>query len=513
MTTALSASRNKFLNISNHNDTNPARAGIHPSDSPKLSSRFSFRCLDHIQPSSGEDDPSDMSADESDEQDPAGNTTVPPLRGRMTDEVDPDVGSEFNKGPPRPSSWADSDLSIIIAVIVPLANWLTGTDQIKNLFLVLFLIVYLHQLVQVPWELYHAARQRRSHPSLSSLNPPGCEDEAAIKVQKRLATAELQRHELAYLFISMITPFAGAALLRSVLGIVNGIHSISWFSTTLFVLAAGVRPWGHLISRLRERTTHLHDAVHYPSPDAQLIVASRLQAMADRMNSLEQELEAIKRVMTTQVFVEEMHGDISSALQDTERAVRKQERKNETIRISFDTRLATLEKAVSRAERARVERVRGIAPGNSAMSSATDDRAYSRHESAHGSIFCFLRTIANGFTFNYFDLSSPPASPSVPQIPTGGRPPLHHTITPSRLETIEEDETEPLTAVRLDKNFGYPDNAIPHMSRQNDSDTANGRLRQPRRLAVAVAHLVGLPYRLAVGILVALSPPLGHLFN
>jgi hypothetical protein len=38
--------------------------------------------------------------------------------------------------------------SLLVAVIAPLVNWVTGSDQIKNLFLVLFLIVYLHQLVQ-----------------------------------------------------------------------------------------------------------------------------------------------------------------------------------------------------------------------------------------------------------------------------------------------------------------------------------------------------------------------------
>ncbi|KAH9964857.1 hypothetical protein BC827DRAFT_1265552 [Russula dissimulans] len=514
MTTALSATRNKL------NNTISPRERAQPSNSPKKSSQFSFRCLDHTQPpSSAEDDPSDMSADESDSQAPTGSTTVPPLKGRTADELDVDVANEIYKGQPR-SSWADLDLSIIIAVIAPLVNWLTGSDQIKNLFLILFLIVYLHQLVQVPWELYHAARQRRSHPSLPSLNLPDHEDEAAIRVQTRLAATELQRHEFAYLFISMITPFAGAALLRSVLGMVNGVDAISWFSTALFVLAAGVRPWGHLISRLRERTASLHDTIHYPSPDTQLIAASRLQAMADRMNNLEQELSTMKRVMAMRAYVEEMHDDVSSALQDVERAIRKQERKNESVRISFDTRFATVEKSVSRLERVRGERARGLVASSGATSSATNDRAYSRLGSVPGSIFSFLRALANGLTFNYFDPPSPPTSPSVTLASIGGRPPLHHPKTPTRLETIEEDEAEPVTTVRLDENSwvsGYEDNRTVLTSHQTNLDTTyvreKGLFRQPRSLAAAVGHLVSLPYRLAVGILVALSPPLGHFFN
>jgi hypothetical protein len=87
-----------------------------------------------------------MSADESDSQEPNGNTTAPSLKGRIADESD--VGNDFSKGPPRSSTWADLDLSIIVAVVAPLVNWLTGSDQLKNLFLILFLVVYLHQLVQ-----------------------------------------------------------------------------------------------------------------------------------------------------------------------------------------------------------------------------------------------------------------------------------------------------------------------------------------------------------------------------
>lgn len=515
MTTAVAASRNRILKIKGHNGTISHRDRIHLPEDPKLSPQYSFRYLDDtLSPSSSDDDLSDMSADES-SQEPTENTTTPSPKGRIADDFD--VGNELSKGPPRSSSWADLDISIIVAVIAPLVNWLTGSDQIKNLFLVLFLIVYLHQLVQVPWELYHAARERQPHPSFRSLNLPEREEEAAIRVQMRLAAAELQRHEFAYLFISIVTPFVGAALLRSVLGLVNGVDSISWFSTTLFVLAAGVRPWGHLISRLRERTTSLHDTIHYPSPDTQFIAASRLQAVVDRVGSLEQELSTMKRAMAVRAYVEEMHNDLSSALQDTERAMRKQERKSESVRISCDTRFAALEKAVSRIERARGEKARILVPSNSATSSATDNRAYSRLTFVSGSVFHFLRDIANGLTFNYFEPPSLPTSPSV-STSMGARPSPHRTKTSSRLETIEEDETEPLTAVRLGDNSwgsGYADNGMRLMSRQGP-DTAGGcakdTLPQPRSLVVAVAHIVSLPYRLAVAILVAISPPFERFF-
>lgn len=316
----------------------------------------------------------------------------------------------------------------------------------------------------------------------------------------------------------MITPFAGAALLRSVLGLVNGVDSISWFSTTLFVLAAGIRPWGHLISRLREHTTLLHDSIHYPSPDTQLIADSRLQAVVDRVATLEQELSMVKRGMAMRAHVEEIHDDLNRSLQNAERAIRKQERKSDSARISYDARFAALEKAISRIERARGERVRGNS--SNTTSSITDDRAYSPLEIIAALIFRFLRAIANSLTFNYFDPPSLPTSPNVPQTFMGSRPPQHHAKTAGRLETIEEDVAEPASTVRLDdssRSSGRADTRMPLMSRQSDPDSSGvsekGRLRKPRNVVDIVADIVSLPYRLAVGILIAISPPLQRFFK
>lgn len=48
----------------------------------------------------------------------------------------------------RLSSWADLDLSVVVALVSPIGQWLTGGDHIKNLFLIVLLIFYLHQLIQ-----------------------------------------------------------------------------------------------------------------------------------------------------------------------------------------------------------------------------------------------------------------------------------------------------------------------------------------------------------------------------
>lgn len=45
-------------------------------------------------------------------------------------------------------SWTDLDLSIVVALVSPIGNWLTGGDHMKNIFLIILLIFYLHQIIE-----------------------------------------------------------------------------------------------------------------------------------------------------------------------------------------------------------------------------------------------------------------------------------------------------------------------------------------------------------------------------
>jgi len=171
--------------------------------------------------------------------------------------------------------------------------------------------------------------------------------------------------------------------------------------------------------------------------------------------------------------------------------------------------LAMLEKAVS-----RIERTRGTAL------SGTSTNGY-RHKSLEffvNPIFHFLRALANGLTFDYFDPPSTQTSPKTLAF-TGPRPSLHHAKTPNwhGLETIEEDAMEQPNTNQ--QSFGQSDNEAPLTSCQSDPDDVgvsrrSHRLGQsPRKMTNAIANVVSLPYRLAVGIIVAISPPLQHFFH
>ena len=49
---------------------------------------------------------------------------------------------------PDSRPWYQSNFPILVAVVSPLGNWFTGTDYIKNLFLIALVVFYLHQLVE-----------------------------------------------------------------------------------------------------------------------------------------------------------------------------------------------------------------------------------------------------------------------------------------------------------------------------------------------------------------------------
>ena len=52
------------------------------------------------------------------------------------------------QGRHRPSSWTDLNLSIVLALVSPVGHWLTGSDHVKHLCLLLLLVYYLHQLIE-----------------------------------------------------------------------------------------------------------------------------------------------------------------------------------------------------------------------------------------------------------------------------------------------------------------------------------------------------------------------------
>jgi hypothetical protein len=103
-----------------------------------------------------------------------------------------------------------------------------------------------------------------------------------------------------------------------------GPDAVSWFSTGLFVLATGVRPWTHLVERLSQRTMALQSYVHRPSPSH---VASEEQhlLLEKRVAEMEKALSKIKSQVAH--TTEDVCEYVDDAVGAVEHAMRKQERK------------------------------------------------------------------------------------------------------------------------------------------------------------------------------------------
>ncbi|KIK94949.1 hypothetical protein PAXRUDRAFT_417386 [Paxillus rubicundulus Ve08.2h10] len=256
-------------------------------------------------------------------------STTPPLSQYPSQGDSPEAASS--------RAWYEFDLSVVLALVSPIGNWLTGGDHVKNILLILLLIFYLHQIVEIPWSLYLMSRPRRASHTTSP------KDASATDPYHRAASSELHSLELFYLTLSVLSPFLGTILLRTVLVSVSGPSAISWFSTSLFVLATGMRPWEHAIERLRQRTTDLQNVIYYPPSETQKTQA-RLEALVEQVAQLEAQLKSLKeqfKVLNTEIY--EHVGDATEVM---ERVARKQEKKIETTRSSFETRLMKVEQGV-----------------------------------------------------------------------------------------------------------------------------------------------------------------------
>lgn len=47
-----------------------------------------------------------------------------------------------------PSPWKDLDISVVISILTPLLSWAFGREYMKNVLVAIFLVYYLHQLIE-----------------------------------------------------------------------------------------------------------------------------------------------------------------------------------------------------------------------------------------------------------------------------------------------------------------------------------------------------------------------------
>ena len=116
----------------------------------------------------------------------------------------------------------------------------------------------------------------------------------------------------------------------------------AWFSTGLFVLATGMRPWTHLVDRLNERTMELHDFIHYPesfsprqgqgqgiSDHDQEQMNSQVDDLQRRFAKLEKQFTKLKASIAHST--EEVYDYVDDLVENMEGTLRKQESRSEKV--------------------------------------------------------------------------------------------------------------------------------------------------------------------------------------
>ncbi|KDQ20232.1 hypothetical protein BOTBODRAFT_142774 [Botryobasidium botryosum FD-172 SS1] len=239
----------------------------------------------------------------------------------------------------RQSSLADDEVEsdktewpLLISLVPAAASLLFGTDLPRDLVLLVLLFYYMRALTNTPWELYVVARRARhsSFPHPRESADSDAEMDAAAHT-RALARTELRLAEITYLTSCFLMPILGALLLHAVSARLAGT-TLTWFHTTLFVLAAGIRPWRQLVMLLQERTEHLAEVVESPSTDF------------PRSTAVNAELE--ERTEALETMLRELHDDYALLVKQGkmgEERAQSEDRKVERDRLALESRVAKVE--------------------------------------------------------------------------------------------------------------------------------------------------------------------------
>ncbi|CAD6918037.1 unnamed protein product [Tilletia controversa] len=232
---------------------------------------------------------------------------------------------------------------LIIALVPPLGTFLGGhADTWSDAILLLLSTFWLYQWMRVPWDMYALSRTRR----ILAADEEEEEDEqdTTLSEQERQARhrarlyslTELQRTEYVCLLACMGSPFLGAYFLTWAQdSLTDGHQYLNAFNIRLFTMAAAIRPWMHGIALLRRRLLLLQEDVHYPS--------SRVEALKRKTKRLESDLSTLRKLVATKSDVSILREGIDVPLSQLSRAVRRNEKKEEHLRLSAEDKFVLVE--------------------------------------------------------------------------------------------------------------------------------------------------------------------------
>jgi hypothetical protein len=273
--------------------------------------------------------------------------------------------------------------------------------------LLILAAVFLNWSVRLPWDWYRSAQEIRQPLPETLQSDDGTiaeeededgdsqtqEDKPPTKKSERksidqvshTAIKDLHIHELAALISCFVFPLIGAWLLHGIRGALSRPSEglVSNYNLTIFLLAAEIRPFAHLLRMVQGRTLYLQRVVAAAAEEDDedreidhnkiLDLSARLEDLeahvADKAatttgpNSKQTAGETIKPELLAQIILE-VRQSIQPELDALNRAVRRYEKKTALMAFQTETRMNQLDAQVQDA----------IALAAAAQRSASDHR-------------------------------------------------------------------------------------------------------------------------------------------
>ncbi|OJJ02161.1 hypothetical protein ASPVEDRAFT_133353 [Aspergillus versicolor CBS 583.65] len=219
-----------------------------------------------------------------------------------------------DESPDEESHWQSAPLGLALLPAIAGIFFQNGSAVVTDVTLLILAAVFLNWSVRLPWEWYHSARtQVRQHESLYDLEPPsgldatvpeptqdtledgsdageGPRREQRTTSVSTTAIKELHIHELAALASCFIFPLIGTWVLHTIRAKLSRPSEglVSNYNLTIFLLAAEIRPFKHLLRMVQTRTLHLQRVIaSSEDDDRDRIDASEVHDLSKRLEELE----------------------------------------------------------------------------------------------------------------------------------------------------------------------------------------------------------------------------------
>ncbi|PGH30419.1 hypothetical protein GX50_06824 [[Emmonsia] crescens] len=232
--------------------------------------------------------------------------------------VNPSIRSLDND---NESHWQSVPLALALLPAVGGLLFQNGSAVATDVTLLVLAAVFLNWSIRLPWDWYRSAQEMSrtlspeeefdmdviiEEPEESEPEPDNDEDRdpktssqkprstssAANPPQSLAAKAamvELHRHELAALASCFLLPIVGAWLLHALRSQLSRPSEglVSNYNLTVFLLAAEIRPFSHLLKMVQARTLYLQRLVSSNKESRDKIDASKILDLSTRLEELE----------------------------------------------------------------------------------------------------------------------------------------------------------------------------------------------------------------------------------